>query len=124
MKNLFLMIGLSLLFNYAKSQNSNFDSKYDDPNFNALKVVKVIDECGFKPARSTSDMRQFKSVILSLSERAYQQINIDTWAICNKKREENYLMYNMYYKPVTRNYFDENCKALITLMIIEGVAVK
>ena len=90
------MIGLSLLFNYAKSQNSNFDSKYDDPNFNALKVVKVIDECGFKPSRSTSDMRQFKSVILSLSDRAYQQINIDTWAICNKKREENYLMYNTH----------------------------
>jgi hypothetical protein len=33
-------------------------------------------------------------------------------------------MYNMYYKPVTRSYFDENCKALVTLMIIEGVAVK
>jgi hypothetical protein len=96
-----------------------FGQKYRDNEFSALKVIQVIDVCGFK-SLSTNDSRKFRSLILQLSDKAYTQLNIDTWYLCSYKHEENFQIYNMYYKNVSKNYYDENCKALIALMICDG----
>jgi hypothetical protein len=125
MKHLILLIFLGLA-NIASGQSSNndYNSKYDDPGFNGIKVLNVLESSGFKPVKSTTDMRQFKSAILVLSERAYAQINIDTWSLCSNKHEEYFLLYNMYYKPVSKDYYDTNCKGLIALMLLDGTAIK
>lgn len=124
MKQLLFLFFLGLV-NLATGQSSNnYSSKYDDPEFNGIKVINVLESSGFKPIKSTTDMRQFKSVVLSLSERAYAQINIDTWSLCSNKHEEYFLLYNMYYKPVTKNYYEINCKGLIALMLIDGTTEK
>ena len=105
----------------AQETKSNpYDDKYDDKDFNGVKVVQVIDVAGFKPIKVTRDIKQFKSALLQLSERAYTQLNIDTWSLCSYKHEEYFQIYNMYYKTVTRSFYDENCKALIALMLIDG----
>lgn len=96
-----------------------YGQKYRDNVFNALKVVQVLDICGFK-SLSITDSKQFKATILQLSDRAYNQINIDTWWLCSYKHEENFQIYNMYYKNVSKSYYDENCKALIALMLLDG----
>lgn len=115
-----VFLGLANLA-YGQSYNNAFGSKYDDPEFSGIKVLNVLESSGFKPVKSTTDMRQFKSVILTLSERAYVQINIDTWALCSNKHEEYFLLYNMYYKPVSKDYYDTNCKGLIALMLLDGL---
>lgn len=120
--NIILTCLLFLAFN-VKSQElkpNPFGKKYDDTEFNALKVVQVMDACGFKPISITTDYRKFRSIILQLSERAFTQFNIDTWYLCSYKHEENFQIYNMYYKQVSKSYYDENCKGLITLMIVDG----
>jgi len=105
----------------AQSNQPNpYGEKYHDRDLNALKIVNVIDTAGFMPIKLTTDLRQFKAAILQLSDRAYNQINIDTWSLCSYKHEEYFQIYNMYYKPVKRSYYDENCKALIALMLIDG----
>lgn len=123
MKINIILISL-LFFSYnGKSQElkpNPYGKKYDDIEFNALKVVQVMDACGFKPINITTDYKKFKSLILQLSERAYTQFNIDTWYLCSYKHEENFQIYNMYYKQVSRGFYDENCKGLITLMIVDG----
>jgi hypothetical protein len=106
---------------YAQETKPNpYGDKYDDKDFNGLKVVQVIDASGFKPIKLTTDIKQFKSVLLQLSQRAYTQMNIDTWYLCSYKHEEYFQIYNMYYKTVTRSFYDDNCKALIALMLTDG----
>jgi len=105
--------------NAQETKSNPYEDKYDDKEFNGLKVTKVIEASGFK-AVNYADLRQFKSMILQLSQRAYTQLNIDTWYLCSYKHEEYFLIYNMYYKSVTHSFYDENCKALITLMILDG----
>jgi hypothetical protein len=120
-----LQLLLLLLFGFAsmyaqETKTNPYGSKYDDKNFNGLKVVQVIDASGFKPIKITTDLKEFKSILLQLSERAYTQINIDTWYLCSYKHEEKFQIYNMYYKTVARNFYDDNCKALIALMLVDG----
>ena len=105
----------------SKSQDvtpNPYGQKYRDIDFNALKVVQVLDMCGFKSV-SMTDSKTFRLVILQLSDRAYNQINIDTWWLCSYKHEENFQIYNMYYKKISKSFYDENCKALIALMLID-----
>ncbi len=118
---LFLLLLLSFGSLCAQENKPNpYGNKYDDKDFNGVKVVQIIDAAGFKPIKVTTDMKQFKSALLQLSERAYTQINIDTWYLCSYKHEEYFQIYNMYYKTVTRSFYDDNCKALIALMLLDG----
>ena len=117
----FIILLISLLQLKAQDTKPNpYGDKYDDKEFNALKVVQVIDACDFKPIMITTDIKQFKSLVLQLSDKAYIQYNISTWYLCSYKHEENFQIYNLYYKPVSKPFYDENCKALITLMLIDG----
>ena len=116
MKKVFFLTIAFVLFFASKMYSQD---KYDDPDFDALKIVKVIDPSGFKPF-TTSDTDKFKAVILGLSSRAFVQLNIDTWAKCTNEQERIFLLYNSLYKKVTRSYFNENCKALCALMLLDG----
>lgn len=118
---LLLLLVFSLGSLYAQEMKTNpYGDKYDDKDFNGIKVVQVIDAAGFKPIKVTTDIKQFKSALLQLSERAYTQMNIDTWYLCSYKHEEYFQIYNLNYKSINRNFYDDNCKALIALMLIDG----
>jgi|GEM_PF-2881918 len=105
----------------AQELKSNpYGNKYDDKDFNGLKVMQVIDAASFKPIKLTTDIKQFKSILLQLSERAFTQLNVDTWYLCSYKHEEYFQIYSMYYQTVTRSFYDDNCKALIALMLVDG----
>lgn len=113
-KHLFLIITCFLVSMSAMSQD-----KYDDPSFDALKVLKVIDPAGFKPVK-LADLERFKAAILSLSSQAFTQLNIDTWSKCTNQQETAFFTYNTYYKKVSRSFFEQNCKALCALMLLDG----
>ncbi len=97
-----------------------YGNKYYDPSFDAMKVIKVIEPAEFNPKKLTTNLNEFKSIILQLSNRAFTQLNIDSWYKCSYEHEKVYTLFNLYYKPVTKIFFDENCKSLITLMLIDG----
>ena len=117
---LFILLIISFQLLAQELKPNPFGEKYNDPNFEAMKVIKVIEPSGFKPRKMTTDMNEFKSIILQLSSRAYTQLNIDSWYLCSFKHEEYFEIYNVYYKYVPKYYYDENCKALITLMLLDG----
>ena len=114
-ETLMSILGLILVFYSVKAQ-----SKYDDPYFNAIKVTSVMKDCGFKPQLVTNDLNKFESVLNGLSDRAFYQLNIDTWAKCNNDQDRAFEIYNTFYEKVSRSYFQINCKALTTLMLIDG----
>jgi hypothetical protein len=114
-KTLIFIFGLTLVTSYVNAQ-----SKYDDPNFDAVKVTSVMKQCEFKPQLITKDLFKFESLLNGLSDRAFYQLNIDTWAKCNKDQDRAFEIYNTLYKKVSRIYFQDNCKALIALMLMDG----
>lgn len=120
---LFILMIIAFQLQAQEARSNPYGQKYRDNSFNAMKVVEVLDNCGFK-SLSISDSKNFKASILQLSDRAYNQINIDTWWLCSFKHEENFQIYNMYYKKVTESYYNENCKALIALMLLDGTIVQ
>jgi len=120
MKKTFILTIALFISSIGFGQSNPYGDKYDDPNFEAIKVVKVIESSGFKPSKLTSNLQEFKAIILQLSNRAYTQLNIDTWYKCSYEHEKVFNLYNLFYKPVTKSFFDENCKALCALMLIDG----
>jgi hypothetical protein len=116
---LILLLLTFILFSQS-DENKGWSKKYYEKNLSSTLVIKIMDECGFVPAKQTKDVRDFKSTILQLSDKAFDQINIDTWYLCSNKHEENFQIFNMYYKKVTKEYYDTNCKALIALMLLDG----
>ncbi len=120
MKYLFLITLLFFANSMTFAQSNPYGNKYDDPSFEAMKIIKVIDPSAFNPTKLTTNMKEFKSVILQLSNRAYTQINIDTWYKCSYEHEKIFNLYNLYYKTISKTFFDDNCKALIALMLIDG----
>ncbi len=114
-----LLFGLNVF-----AQNQRLSDKYMAYNLTSLSLTKVIDESGFKPRKITSDATTFRSLVLQLDNQTIQQLNIDTWWLCSQKHEENFQIYNMYYKPISKVYFDANCKELIALMEIDGTVIQ
>jgi hypothetical protein len=114
----FCLFGLLKVASQEVKKNP-FGDKYDDKEFNGIKVIRVIDASGFSPIK-LKDIREFKAAILQLSDAAFKQINIDTWYLCSFKHDEYFEIYNLYYKLITKQFYDENCKALITLMLLDG----
>lgn len=115
----FCFLFISLISINLSAQDNPYGSRYDDVDFNAMKIIRVIESSSFQPINVTTDLKQFKSALLQMPERAFKQLNIDTWYLCSYSHDENYQIYNMYYKPVTRAYYDQNCKALIALMLLD-----
>ena len=109
----------SVLFVY-QAQGQGYSDKYHDKDLTGLKITRMIDSAGFIPKKLTTDIKQFKALILQLSDEAITQINIDTWYLCSRKHDENFEIYNTYYEPLTKGFFDQHCKALIALMLLDG----
>mgnify|MGYP001193144873 CR=1 FL=1 len=120
MKKLLLVLLVGICSFKTFAQSNPYGNKYDDPSFDAMKVIKVIEPAEFNPKKLTTNLNEFKSIILQLSNRAFTQLNIDSWYKCSYEHEKVYTLFNLYYKPVTKIFFDENCKSLITLMLIDG----
>ena len=113
-----LIITISTLTSIA--QSNPYGDKYDDPSFDAIKIIKIIETADFSPVRVTKDAALFRSILLRLPSRAYTQLNIDSWYKCSFEHEQSFKIYNSYYKSVSQRFFDDNCKALVTFMLIDG----
>lgn len=81
-----------------------------------------MDEVGFQPIKLTTNTDNFKALILDSGPSVMQQLNIESWWLCSNKHEEYFILYNMYCKDVTKQYYAFHCKELICLMRIDGTA--
>lgn len=124
MKRLFLIICFTCISFGLIAQGlkpSPYGDRYGQIELNAMKIVKIMEECNFKPVKRTTDIRTFKLLILNLPTNVFEQTSRDTWYLCSYKHDENFEIYNMYYQKISKSYYDDNCNAIISLMIFDGV---
>lgn len=114
-----LLISIFLVLSFASIAQDDY---YKD--ISASQIVSVIDKVGFCPINRTKDVKVFKLAILQLSASAIKQVNINSWWLCNNRKDDNFTIYNMLYKEVTKEIFDLYCKELISLMVCDGTATQ
>lgn len=113
---------LSTTNGFSQSLKDQYSRQYSQGGLTGTRVIAVMEECGFKPFKVTTDVLKFKTVVLQLSANAYKQFDIDTWSLCTNKHDDYFTLYNMYYKKISLEYYNANCNELMTLMLIDGVA--
>ncbi|ASS47860.1 MAG: hypothetical protein A3D31_18460 [Candidatus Fluviicola riflensis] len=114
-----LLTSIFLIFSFVSTAQDDY---YKD--ISASQIVSVIDKVGFSPTKITKDVKAFKIVILQLGTNEIKQVNIDSWWLCNNRKDDNFTIYNMLYKEVTKETFDLYCKELISLMVCDGTATQ
>ena len=99
-------------------------SKAQIKEFSALDLTNTIEEIGFKPVKKLKNFNQIdlkKFVLSSIQNGLLQQLNIDAWYHCENKSEEGFQIYNLYYKKISKTYYNSHCKEINALMEIDGV---
>ena len=88
------------------------------------QLITTIDLLEFKPIKL---MKQFKGIDLKKfiyyanEEATLRQLNIDARYLCRNKKDENYEIYNLYYKKISRQTYDSYCKEINILMEMDAV---
>lgn len=108
-----LILMFSSLTFYA--QNGEF-STYD-----LKKVMSITQFKGAKTLRGLSSQKLdelFNKI--EGNSNLLKQININSWAVCDYKKIDNFNTYNYYYSKIQRSTFDMYCKELNALMLLDG----
>jgi len=115
MKKTYLTIGLMLIC---------FNSYCQSVDITNSQITATIDLIAFKPVKL---LKQFKGVDLKKfiyyanEQSTLRQLNIDARYLCRNKKEENYEVYNLYYKKISKDTYDLYCKEINILMEMDGV---
>lgn len=118
MKKIILILCLiSCITTY--SQNREFTT------YDLKKVMQITQFKGAKRLKgySPQKLNEFFNMVEGNSG-LLKQINIDSWAVCEYKKIDNFSTYNYYYKKINRATFDLYCKELNALMLLDDVIVQ
>ena len=99
-------------------------SKAQIKEFSALDLTSTIEEIGFKPVKKLKNFNQIdlkKFILSTIQNGLLQQLNINAWYLCENKREEGFQIYNLYYKKISKTYYNFHCKEINAIMEIDGV---
>lgn len=93
--------------------------------FTTYDLKKVMETIQFKGSGrlkgySPQKINQFLNMVESNSG-LLKQLNIDGWAICDYKKIDNFETYNYYYKKISRATYNENCKEINAIMILDDI---
>lgn len=115
---LILIIVTILTFNLSFSQLKEFE---DFTATDLKKIAKIVD---FKFENNLKGMSQKQVLtmfnIIESDSSMLKQINIDSWSVCYNSKIDNFEIYNAYYNRISRSTFDNYCKELNALMMIDG----
>lgn len=96
--------------------------------FNTNDLKTVISLTGFKPIKNlkgldAQKLNQFFNMI-EADTPMLKQLNISSWVYCDYKKIDNFETYNYYYKDISRTTYDNYCKEINALMILDGVIIQ
>jgi hypothetical protein len=103
------------------SQNNIGDRYYEDGEYTLVSVIATIEKSGFELQNRDISMEVFKRAVIKLGEGSIRQLNINTRFLCTNKHEENFEIWNMFYKKISKEFYRENCEQLIALMLLDGI---
>ena len=115
MKKIILILGLLFCLT-LHSQNQEFTTS---------DIIKFVDLTGFKGAKilkgfNPQEQKQLIKEVLSDSG-SLNQLNIDAWYICDRQKIDNFEIYNYYYKKISRATYNQYCKEINALMMLDGI---
>lgn len=92
--------------------------------FNTSDLKKIAEKVEFKFVNKFKHLSGIKLLefynTIEADRSLIKQINIDSWAVCEHYNIDNFEIYNYYYKSISRATFNQYCKELNALMIIDG----
>lgn len=103
------------------SQNNIGDRYYQDGEYSLISIIKIIEKSGFELQKLDVSLEVFKRAVISLDEPTIRQLNIDTRYLCTNKHDENFEIWNMFYKEISKEFYQENCEQLTALMLLDGI---
>ncbi|MBO9204852.1 MULTISPECIES: hypothetical protein [Niastella] len=125
---IFLLISfccINTLIAQSKSEDE-WAKIYRPQEWKATDYVALIDSIKFKPMKNMKNhsVRDIKAAILSLNSDDIRQMNITGSYYCSVKHEEMFQLWNLYFPPISKSFWNINCKGLITLMDLDGYIIK
>lgn len=114
MKQVLLLILISS-FATVFGQNDEFNTA-------DLRRIALVMEFEFtKNLKNFSEDQLMKFYTSIEADRGLiKQININSWAICENSNIDNFDIYNYYYKDISRTAYENSCKKLNALMLLDG----
>lgn len=114
-KTIFLFAIVSM-----NAQSNHDDKYYKDGEYTLLSIVKTIDKSGFEIQNLEISLKDFKKIILQFDDADIRQLNISSRYLCTEKHNDNFEIWNMFYKRISKSFYYDNCEQLIALMILDG----
>jgi hypothetical protein len=123
----FIIIFLSTI-SYSQSQSPNIDPKWDkyyndhpsgiEENHQASDFLNIANRLQF--ILKKGNMQQFQKFLLALTEDDLKQMMMDGWYYSRTFKHDDYFyLYNLTYKNITKESWDEYCPYLIPLMSLD-----
>lgn len=137
---IYYIVGMLLIFNLSsttllsQTNNPNVSPKWQayyennpsgiEENYQSSDFIRIAKLVGYstvqKEMQGNSDL--FEKILLSLSQATLKQMMINGWYHSKTYKHDDYfLLYNKYYKIITKDTWDKYCPYLIPLMSIDGV---
>jgi hypothetical protein len=128
------ILSLSLLTSNTLKAQSNpnispiWDSYYDSHpsgirgNYQASDFIRIIENVNFIPNRNLfeKDQQLLKKLLLRLPQEGVNQLSITgDYYSRTKKHDDYFTLYNLVYKPISKDLWDRICPYLIPLMDLD-----
>lgn len=114
-KTFFTTLITVIFFTSIHSQNNKFNTA------DLQRVAKIV---GFRYTKNFKNLPEDKLIQIYSSIESdrslINQININSWGICEHYNIDNFDTYNYYYKPISRTVYNRYCRELNALMLLDG----
>mgnify|MGYP006995478795 CR=1 FL=1 len=95
----------------------------DWEDWKGKQYIDFMETVEFKPKfqMKNMSMTQIKTLMLTMDDKFYKQLAINAWYFCDKKSDDYYELWNMYYTPMEKSTWDLACRACTALMELDGL---
>lgn len=119
MGKLYILILLACVFSI------NLVLAQEMKEFTAIDLKNIANTIDWSPAKNFKGVSKEKMNLFFLEinndTALIKQINIDSWGICDYNKIDNLELYNYYYKDISRSFYNNNCKEINALLLIDGI---
>lgn len=113
---------VSLPSNITNNINNGLARNNDELTID--KLINAINNTNFRFKNNAKDIpsSMYKKMLVDvIHNRALKQLEIEAWNICDYKKIDNYNIYIQNYSYISKEVFNNYCKELNALMIIDGI---
>lgn len=109
----------------TEREYSDYYRQYESSASDIVDGLDNLNQAGyvFVKALKGADLKKVKAAVLNLPVAAVKQMNIIGQYYCSVKHEDCFKLWNLYYKPISRESFDSYCVVLVFMMQMDKVLI-